>query len=248
MKLEIDSFIPHNSITCVVFGFDKKELKILVLKWKDSDIWTLPVGFIKKHVSLDEAAIRILQNRTGLKLPFLEQFYTFGSTERRNLNSNILSKSNFKDISSEFAEWIDKRFIGTGYLSLVNIDKCEVSADEISDKCEWVSINNLPKLLYDHSEMVSKALRKIRMELNYLPIGISMLEEKFTMKELQLLYQSILGKELDRGNFQKKMLKLGILIRLEKQNNGGAHKAPYLYKFDEIKYKSLLDKGFGYIN
>lgn len=248
MKLEVNSFLPNQSVACVVFGFDQKELKILILKWKDADIWTLPVGFIKKHVSLDDAAIRILQNRTGLQLPFLEQFYTFGSTERRTMNGNILRESNFKYISTEFAEWVNERFIGTGYLSLVNIDKCKVTPDEISDSCEWVSINELPELLYDHTEMVNKALKKIRMELNYLPIGISMLDDKFTMKELRSLYESILQKELDRGNFQKKMLKLDILIRLEKQNNGGAHKSPYLYKFDTQKYKSLLEKGFGYIN
>lgn len=248
MKLNIDKFVNGHSITCVVIGFEEEELKILILKWKDADLWTLPVGFVGKNVSLDQAAIGVLQNRTGLKLPYLEQFYTFGSLERRrNFDSNVTIKR-FSKISEEFADWVDQRFIGTGYLSLVDISKCQVSPDELSESCEWISLNNLPELLYDHSEMVEKAIEKLRMQINYLPIGITLLTEKFTMRGLRKLYESILNKKLDRGNFQKKILSLNILLRCEKQLNGGAHRAPYLYKFDCKAYKSLLEKGFGYIS
>lgn len=248
MSLNVDKFISGHSINCVVIGFEDGELKILILKWKGADLWTLPVGFVEKNVSLDEAAIRVLQNRTGLKLPYLEQFYTFGSVERRKNFDKSLTIEKFSTISDRFADWVDQRFIGTGYLSLVDISKCQVTPDLLSDSCEWIPVKDLPVLLYDHSEMVEKALERIRMQINYLPIGITLLPEKFTMKTLQNLYESILNRELDRGNFQKKMLKLGILIRCEKQLNGGAHKAPYLYKFDREEYTSLLEKGIGYIS
>ncbi len=96
--------------------------------------------------------------------------------------------------------------------------------------------------------MVDKALDKVRMKLNYLPIGITLLGKKFTMKELQKLYEAILKKKLDRGNFQKKMLKLNILIRLEKEKVSSIHKSAYLYRFDKTKYKKLINSGFGYIS
>ena len=112
----------------------------------------------------------------------------------------------------------------------------------MSESIDWYGIHELPDLIYDHREMVEEAIRYVRNQINYLPIGMTLLPEKFTMKELQNLYESILEKKLDRGNFQRKMLKLGIFKRHEKQLDGGAHKAPYLYSFDEEKYQDLLDK------
>lgn len=244
LELDIDKFIANHSVSCVVIGFENEELKVLVLKWKGANLWTIPVGFVGKNTSLDDAAKNVLQDRTGIKLPFLEQFYTFGSLNRRKLSDKKFTLETFNVLSTEFVKWVDKRFIGTGYLSLVDIKKCSIEQDKLSDSCEWITIDKLPNLLFDHTEMVQKALEKIRMQINYLPIGLNLLPKKFTMKTLQSLYEAILQKELDRGNFQKKMLKLNVLIRLEKQLNGGAHKAPYLYKFDKIKYNQLLQSGF----
>ncbi|MBV1887661.1 MAG: NUDIX domain-containing protein, partial [Urechidicola sp.] len=232
MKLKINSFLPGQSIACVVIGFENDELKILVLKWKNNDLWTLPVGFVDNLASLDTAAIRVLKSRTGLKLPFLEQFYTFGSLDRRKFSNKPQTQKVFTGISKEFSTWVDQRFICTGYLSLVDIKKCTVTPDEISDACKWIRLKNIPKLLYDHNEMVNKAIDHIKVQLNYMPIGIKLLPKKFTMRQLQRLYECILQKEFDRGNFQKKMLKLDILVRCEKLLNGGAHKACLLYTSD----------------
>ena len=127
---------------------------------------------------MDEAARCVLQNRTGLELPFLEQFYTFGSLDRRNQSDKKSTLKVFRKISAEFEKWVDQRFIGTAYFSLVDIRECEIFQDEISDSCEWVSVVKLPELLYDHGEMVEKALDRIRMQINYLPIGITLLPEK----------------------------------------------------------------------
>lgn len=242
-------FHSGHSVDCVVLGFEEGQLKVLLLKWKGVNKWCLPGGFVGKKEDLDKAAIRILQERTGVALPFLEQFHCFGNVNRQDVDLNI--KENFEKLigaNKEFYDWVTQRFISTGYLSLVNLKKCKLMPDALSESCEWVSVNEIPNLIHDHNEMINKALAKIKMQLNYLPIGITLLNAKFTMKELQLLYEAILGKTLDRGNFQKKMLKLDILVRLEKQNTGGAHKAPYLYKFNKVKYRILLNNGFGLIS
>ncbi len=245
-EFDVDQFVAGQSVDCVIFGFQDQELKILALKWKiKGSFWALPGGFIYKDEDMDKAAIRVLKERTGVDLPFLEQFKTFGDISRRD--DDTVSK-NLESIKMEgkIANWFQERFISTGYLSLVDIDQCKLNTDFASEKIEWISIDQLPDLIFDHNQMVSAALAFIRNQINYLPIGINLLPKKFTMKELQALYEGILRKPLDRGNFQRKMLKLEIFIRHEKQLEGGAHKAPYLYSFDKEKYNELLEKGFGF--
>lgn len=241
------NLLPGQSIDCVIIGYDLEELHILVLKWKGTDNWSLPGGFIQMDEDMDTAAVRILKSRTELEIGFLDQFFTFGNKDRRN-KDELIQGLKIINMNTSLAQWFQQRFISTGYLSLVNMKKCNPKPDILSDACEWKPINKLPKLIFDHEHMVKKALEHIRIHINYLPLFISLLPEKFTMKALQKLYESILQKTLDRGNFQKKMLKLGIFIRLEKQLEGGAHKAPYLYKFDEEKYSDLKNKGTGFIS
>ncbi len=244
--LDLDQLVPGQSVDCVIMGFEQNELKILVLKWKaEGEIWALPGGFVFKDENLDKAAIRVLKERTGIELPFLEQFKTFGNVNRRDVD--ILVK-NMKSMGmdSKMVDWFKQRFITTGYLSLVDIQKCDPKPDFSSEMIKWASLEELPHLIFDHNKIVKIALDFIKNRINYLPIGITLLPEKFTMKSLQNLYESILQKKLDRGNFQRKMLKLNIFIRHEKQLEGGAHKAPYLYSFDEEKYKKLLEQGYGF--
>ena len=246
VNFDVDKFVIGQSVDCVIFGFEGGELKILALKWKAvGDFWALPGGFVYKDEDLDKAAIRVLKERTGINIPFLEQFSTFGKVNRRD-NDTLVKNLKSIDVDKKIIDWFGHRFISTGYLSLVDTRKCDLKPDFSSEAIAWLSKRELPDMIFDHGEMIDSALRYIRNQINYLPIGLNLLPEKFTMKELQLLYESILDKKLDRGNFQRKMLKLNIFIRHEKQLEGGAHKAPYLYSFDKNKYEELLEKGFGF--
>lgn len=247
-SLNTASLLPGVSIDCVVIGFDLVELHILLLKMKELELWALPGGLIHLDEDMDHAATRILEERTGIKLPYLKQFHTFGDVNRREgmkfPKGNEIQNSNFDKIMT----FLEQRFISSGYLSLVDMRECKPTPDVMSDESAWIPVNQLPKLLFDHGDIVDKAMEQLRIQINYLPVGISLLPEKFTMKEFQLLYEEILHKSLDRGNFQKKMLKLEFLTRHEKQHSGGAHKAPFLYSFNETRYNELVEKGIGYIS
>lgn len=240
-----DQLVPGQSIDCVILGFENDELKVLILKLSARKNWVLPGGFIFKDENMDNAAIRILKERTGIDLPFMEQFQTFGGVDRRKKTKSMDIYKSY-GIEGPVLDWLQQRFITTGYLSLVDINKCEIQSDFSSDEAKWVSIDKVPQLLFDHNHIVETAMSYLQNQLNYLPVGIEMLPKKFTIKELKKLYESILQRPLDRGNFQRKILKLDILVRHEKHLSGGAHKAPYLYSFDPEKYDKLLGQGFGF--
>ncbi len=242
------SYLPGVSIDCVIIGYDLKELNILLLKLKGSEHWSLPGGFVYLDEDMDQAASRILEERTGIRLPYLKQFHTFGDLNRRDNAPFIAGNSVLAKHFEKMLPLLEHRFISTGYLSLVNMHSSAPAPDAWSESCAWTPLDDLPRLIYDHNHIVEKALEQIRHQINYLPVGISLLPEKFTMKEYQVLYEKILQKKLDRANFQKKMLKLGFLDRHEKQLTGGAHKAPFLYAFNETKYQELLEKGIGYLS
>lgn len=251
LEKKLDTYLPGNSIDCVIFGYEQQELKILLLQWKHHPVWSLPGGFIRKNEDLNAAAKRVLIERTGLTSVYLNQFHTFGSLERSELHKNaqfmridLFKKSRM--FSNETVAWLTKRFITTGYFALTNIEKTNPKPDILSAKCEWMSLKDLPPLLLDHNDIVQKALEHLRIRLNYLPIGVSLLPQKFTMQDLQKLYEAILQKPLERSNFQRKLLKLDFLNRHEKQMTGAAHKAPYLYSFDKMKYDQLIKKGIGF--
>jgi len=241
-------FLPNVSIDCVVIGFDLNQLQILLLKLKEHEVWMLPGGFIHLDEDMDQAATRILEERTGIKLPYLKQFHTFGDVNRNRNTSFPEVKEVPKGMFKKMIDFIEQRFISSGYLSLIDIRSCSPTPDALSDQCTWHPVKKLPKLLFAHEEIVEKAMEQLRSRINYMPVGNSLLPEKFTMKEFQTLYEQILDRSLDRGNFQKKMLKLGFLDRHEKQLTGGAHKAPYLYSFNNKRYNELVEKGIGYIS
>lgn len=222
-------FLPHISIDCVIFGFHNNELKVLLLKWKDLDNWCLPGGFVKRDESLDQSALRVLSERTGLENIFLRQFQAFGDPLRDHTKSTVTPIGNVKS-------WITGRFITIGYWALVEYSKVTPRPDWLSEKCEWWDLRNIPALIFDHNLIVTAALEALRISLNDHPVGYNLLPEKFTMPDLQRLYETILGTSLDRRNFQKKMLALNVLERLPERKTGGAHKAPYLYRFDKRKY------------
>ena len=241
-------FIPGISIDCVIIGFNLEELHILLLKWKDLDLYMLPGGFVHLDEDMNQAATRILEERTGIKLPYLKQFHTFGAVNRREKDMLTELGTPQGEFFANMAAFLKQRFITTGYLSLVDMRNSTPTPDFMSDQCNWVPVKKLPELVFDHNSIAERALFELRTQINYLPVGITLLPEKFTMKAYQTLYEEILHTNLDRGNFQKKLLKLGILDRGEKQHSGRAHKAPYLYTFNRERYNELLKKGIGYMS
>jgi 8-oxo-dGTP diphosphatase len=226
-------YLPNLSIDCVIFGFHDTLLKVLVVKMKEKNLWALPGGYILKTENIKDAASRILHQRTGVANIYLQQFRVFSDLNR--------SEGFFKEFENTI--WNKQRFLSVGFYALVDFSTVNLVVDTFSDACEWKPIEELPELMMDHRSIFDKALLTLRKELNYKPIGFNLLPEKFTMPELQKLYEIILGKKLNRGNFFRKMLRYDILIKLDESRKGGAHKAPDLYKFDIEKYQTALKDG-----
>lgn len=224
-------YLRHIAYDSVVFGFEKRNLKILLIRYHQTNLYALPGGFVRKDESLDEAAIKGLKERTGLKNVFLEQFHTFGSISRFKpevmqtiIQSNGLDPKQF--------EWFLDRFISVAYFALIDHTKVKLEPDSLSDSCMWYDLRTLPPLMLDHKEIINKALETLQERLNRSPAVLRhLLPKKFTMKELQEAHETILGEKLHRGTFQRKMLASGDLIRHEKQYTGAANKAPFLYEF-----------------
>ncbi len=233
---------PGFSIDCVIFGFHDSQMKVLLLKMKLAERWALPGGFVGKTESVEKAAYRVLKDRTGLENIFLRQFYLFGEPKRSadNFNKQILESIPLKESAKVFFQ---QRFITVGYYALVDFSHAVPRPDDISDACRWWNLQEVPPLIMDHPNILHKALETLRLQLKYQPIGYQLLPDKFTMPELQKLYETILGKELDRRNFQRKIGSYGILKKLGETRKGGAHKAPYLYSFDLENYQKALEEG-----
>ncbi len=228
-------YLPHIAYDSVIIGFSGKDLKILIMEYHNTGLFALPGGFVKKDETLDDAVRRGLQERTGLKNIYLEQFHTFGSLERfkPEVMESIL-KAN--DRNTKNMQWLLDRFISVGYYALINYENVIPQPDALSDSCQWYSIKKLPKLILDHKLIVDTAIQTLRNNLDRKLVGGNLLPEKFTMKELQQVYEAILGTKMRRTSFQRKMLSSEILKRHEKRFSGKAHKAPYLYSFKKKKY------------
>jgi len=247
---DISPYLPNTSVDCVVFGYKEEQLHVLLSKWKNHNVWLLAGGFVYKNENFYNAARRILHNYTGLQDIFLKQFHTFSDQERNlaydELFSPIISRSIDEadiDNKQEIRDWYYERYITTGYFSLVDAKKVFPRTNELTDDIQWIPIHDLPQLILDHQRIIKTALSAIKKDIHYLPVGRSLLPEKFTMNELKNLYECILQKRLDRANFQRKMLKLNYLERHEKKMTGAPNKAPYLYSFVLSKYNELLSEG-----
>ncbi|MDB5120648.1 MAG: hypothetical protein JWN56_1866 [Sphingobacteriales bacterium] len=233
---------PGFSVDCVIIGFHDNILKVLLLKPKYCDEWSLPGGFVDKNEDVDEAAIQVLKGRTGLENIFLKQFHLFGSKKRNNKKLNIKALT-FLEEDYDDASFLLQRFLSLGYYALVDFSNTMPQVDYLSEACEWKDVSDLPPMILDHKEMINKAMEVLRSKLNNEPIGYNLLNEKFTIPELQALYETILGKKLDRRNFLRRILSYDILVKLDEKKTGGAHKAPNLYSFDKEKYHRALING-----
>ena len=220
---------PSLTIDCVVFGLDveEKDLKVMLIQ---RDIppfqgqWALPGGFVRLNETLEESALRELREETGIEKVFLEQLYTLGELNRDPR----------------------ERVVTVAYYALVNLNEHRIRATTDARKAAWFSVTDLPKLAFDHDTIVEVALRRLKGKLRYEPIGFELLPKKFTIFQLQTLYEIVLERKLDRRNFRKKILGMSLLTDTGDVQEDVAHRAARLYQFDERKYRQLRKRGFNF--
>lgn len=213
------------TVDCVVFGFDEGDLKVLLIRRGLEPFkgrWALPGGFVRVEETLDEAARRELEEETGIQDVFLEQLYTFGAVGRDPR----------------------ERVVSVAYYALVRLGAFNAKAATDASDAQWFSVAKLPKLAFDHEEILVTALMRLKGKVRYEPIGFELLPPKFTLSQLQHLYEAVLEAELDKRNFRKKVLSFGLLIPLDETHSSGRHRPAQLFRFDAEKYQKLRKKGF----
>jgi 8-oxo-dGTP diphosphatase len=220
---------PGLTVDCVVFGVDLEpaSLNVMLIE-RDLDpfagMWAIPGGFVRNGESLDVAALRELKEETGIEDVFLEQLYSFGDPKR------------------DPRGWV----VSIAYYALVSPERHPVQASTDAREARWFAVNELPRLAFDHAEIFGLALERLRGKLTYAPIGFELLPQKFTIKQLQRLYEIVLGTRLDNRNFRKKIFAMGVLRELGELQRGVPHRAARLYKFDEKKYRQLIKQGLNF--
>lgn len=235
--------IPNISVDCVIFGFDFNQLNVLLVERKLDDKitgetliddWTLTGYHIFEEEDFDTAAARILKKVSGLDNIFLEQFYAFGGTNRVCDPKDKLWLNHQKEGFSD-------RIVTVGYFSLIDNTTVTLSLKERNVK--WFPMIALPDLGFDHKEILNKALEKLRAKLRSEPIGFELLPEKFTISQLQRLYESVLGTQFDRRNFRKKVLQMKYVIPLDEKQKAVKHKPAQLFIFSrEVYEKTKIDR------
>jgi len=236
---------PNLTIECTIFGYDKGELKILLVKNKVIRKWCLPGGFIKKTENLDDAASRITAERTGLEKLFLKQFKAFGDVGRNDA-LDIFDEETFIELMGfkiEGDSWLVGETVSLGFYAISDIVNASPRADYLSEDCQWFRIDALPELGFDHNEIVSEALFRMRIDLYHFPIGKNLLQPKFTLKEIKMLYEVLSGKKLNATNFPNKLISLGLLAKLDEKRSIGGHRSPTFYKFNDEVYNKALKEG-----
>lgn len=235
-------YFTNITIDCVIFGYHELQLKVLIGKRFGVDGSSFPGGHIGLNETLSGAANRILKDRTSLDHIFLQQFHTFGdSTYRLTEYTKNLSQEAEDLFSAD--NWLFQRTFSVGFYALIDFSKVKIKSDIFFEQYSWVDINEVPSLMFDHNEMLDKALVALRNQIYHQPIGYNLLPRKFTLPEIISLYETILNKTLDRRNFPKKLLSLELIIKLDEKRNIGQHRAPFLYKFDKEKYNKALKEG-----
>lgn len=238
--LSEQGYIDQLSIDCVILGYQDRQLKVLVPRLRfEGDFWALPSGFVYQHEDIDEAAQRILRERTGISNVYLEQFWVTGKAGRNSrefmdkliaLNPALLTPDPNEQPRREDYEWFTRRFVSIGYYALVDISRVVPQKSELDASMAWYDVKHLPDMIMDHREIVEHALDTLRITMDQKLSAFNLLPETFTMKDVQELYETIYDRPFARNNFQKKILAMNALERLEKKFTGAANKAPYLYR------------------
>lgn len=211
---------------CIIFGFDNGNLKLLIFKRRVKPMmgdWSLIGSFVKLHEDVGEAAKRVLKEITGLENVFMEELKTYGAAHR---------DPGFRCIS-------------IGQYALIRINDYDKKLVE-KHGAHWYDIDEIPELVLDHNQMVEDGLTRIRRKARYKPIGFELLPEKFTIPQLQQLYEAIYHKKIDSRNFRKKVLSLNVLIKLDEKDKSNSRRGAFLYKFDHKNYQKLQEYGFNF--
>ncbi|PWJ43068.1 NUDIX hydrolase [Sediminitomix flava] len=220
------AYRPLLALDCVIFGYEKGTLKVLLSRRKQDPYkgaWGLATGFLHAGESLDEAASRVLKKQTGLDNIYMEQLSIFGEVDRDPTD----------------------RVVSIVYYALVKADLYDQAVLE-DKQAAWFPITDLPRLMFDHEDMIQKSWGKLRRKSRYQPIGFELLAEKFTLPELQSLYEAIHQKQFDKRNFRKKILATNLLIKLDEKQKGVSKKGAYYYTFIPDKYDELVQAGFNF--
>lgn len=222
-----DFFKSPFTVDNIIFGFDEGDLKVLLIKRGEepfADQWALPGHFVYPNEDLDTAAKRVLEQLTGLRNVFLEQVKTFGAIDRHPFG----------------------RVITVSYFSLIRINLYQIQAASIAQQAEWHSVSEVKELPFDHKEILDACFNRLKWLVRLRPVGFELLPPKFTLTELQHLYEAILETKLDKRNFRKKILSMHLLIDLDETQEGVAHRPARLYRFDKERYQKFQAEGFNF--
>ncbi|MEN9997855.1 MAG: hypothetical protein RI922_845 [Bacteroidota bacterium] len=232
---------PRISTDCVIFGFDFSQLKVLLIERESVEgldpSMALPGDLIYEEENLDMAANRVLNELTGLKEIYLEQVGAFGDPNRLNKESD---KAWLKAVRKN----PDERVVTIAYYSLVNMNDYLPQPSSFAKSAYWIPVHEIKELAFDHYEIYQAALKKLKDKIMAQPIGFNLLPEKFTLSQLHKLYEVILGRDLDKRNFRRKMLKLKIVESLDEKQEGVPHKPSQFFKFNEENYSKLIQNGY----
>jgi 8-oxo-dGTP diphosphatase len=218
---------PALTVDCVLFGLDEGDLKLLLIRRDLAPFagrWALPGGFVHVDESLEDAALRELREETGVDDVYLEQLYTFGAPERDPR----------------------ERVVSVAYYALSKLGDHRVRAATDAREAAWFAVVDLPSLAFDHDHIVEVALKRLQGKVRYEPIGFELLPPKFTLSQLQHLYEAVLEESLDKRNFRKKILGMDLLVELDEVEQDVAHRAARLYRFDRARYEQLKRRGFNF--
>ncbi len=216
---------PSVTVDVVIFTLISQELHVLLVqrrRWPFEGYWAIPGGFINMDESLEDAARRELAEETGIGEVFLEQLYTFGEPDRDPRH----------------------RVISVAYYALAKLSDFKLTAGTDAAGAGWHPLSKLPALAFDHAAIIDAAVARLRGKVRYAPIGFELLPPRFTLTQLQRLYEIILERELDKRNFRKKILSLDLVIETDEKQTGVRHRAARLYRFDRKKYDRLVKHGF----
>lgn len=218
------------AVDAIVFGYSKQEgVSVLLIERKYDpfkNAWALPGGFVLNHESLEEAVVRELNEETGIHVNYLEQLYTFGNPARDPR----------------------KRVISIAYFALVKSGQFQqLKASTDAESAQWFNIKQLPKLAFDHQQIVDMAIERVRAKLRYQPIGFELLDKKFPFADLEKLYMTLLDRDIDRRNFSKKMLALNVLDETnELSKSEGKGRPSKMYRFNKKRYQQLQKEGINF--